>query len=177
MSPGSSLNTIGRLIRASRIAGASLLGLLVASTTVTAGSMCPADRVVFRDRTKGMVFGVERVAISHRYLCDGKAVEASQPPQGRDCRGPFGDTIYEGFLNGAKVYAVYTVIAGAPCCSWDSYSADSSLAKKRFTWLHASQMPMVRLGSKWLTIEGDETNPVAGPLGGARLVPEICRGS
>lgn len=142
----------------------------------TAASTCPADRVVFTDKARGLHFGVERVATAHTYLCNGKAVPASSRPKGdTDCRGPFGDTIYEGFLNGAKVYAVNTVIPAAPCCSWDSYSADSAFAKKQFAWLSGSQVPKVTLGSEWMTIQGDETNPVSGPLGGGKFVPDRCR--
>lgn len=162
-------------VTAKRLASMLVTCGVGAGPAIAAGT-CPADRVIFTDKARGLHFGVERVATAHTYLCNGKAVSASQRPKGNsDCRGPFGDTIYEGFLNGAKVYAVYTVIPAAPCCSWDSYSADSAFAKKQFSWAPPGQMPKVTLGSEWATIQGDQTNPVSGPLGGGKFVPDRCR--
>lgn len=141
-----------------------------------AATQCPGDSVIFRDMEKGLAFGVERVAVSYAYLCGDKAVRSTRPRSDlRDCRGPFGDTVFEGFLNGQKVYAVRTVIAGAPCCSWDSFSANSAVAKKPWSWLPAGQAPKIQLGDEWMTISGDETSPLTGPLGGGKFVPSMCR--
>lgn len=160
---------------ATKLATMLVAGGIGIGPAISAGT-CPADRVMFTDKVRGLHFAVERVATAHTYLCNGKAVPAASRPKGNnDCRGPFGDTIYEGFLNGVKVYAVNTVIPAAPCCSWDSYSADSVFAKKHFAWLSGRQVPKVTLGSEWLTIEGDQINPVSGPLGGGKFVPDRCR--
>lgn len=157
---------------------ASLLSVFLVQVVSPAlsAATCPADQLVFRDRERNLTFGAERVAVQHKYLCNGKMVEASSMgPNRQNCRGPFGETIIEGYLSGQKVYAVYTAIPASPCCSWDSYSANTSIAKKVKRWLPSGQGPKIELGSAWFTIEGDETNPVNGPLGGGKFVPTSCR--
>lgn len=161
-------------MRGMRAVVALAVGLLGPGEAVARA--CKGDAVIFVDEQKGLVFGVERVAVDYAYLCDGKAVRSTRPrPDLRDCRGPFGDTVFEGFLKGEKVYAMRTVIAGAPCCSWDSFSANSAVAKKSWSWLPPGQAPAITLGDDWMTISGDETNPVTGPLGGGKFVPARCR--
>lgn len=152
--------------------------ILIASFPVqlaSAATMCPANRVIFRDAAKGLEFGVERVALEHTYLCNEETIRTTQArPDLGDCRGPFGDTAFEGYLNGIKVYAVSTVLPGTPCCSWDSFSADSAVAKKPWAWLPPGQGPKILIGSPNWTIKGDDTTPLTGPLGGGTLAPHRC---
>lgn len=153
--------------------------ILIASFPVqsaAAATLCPTDRLVFRDAAKELEFRVERVALEHTYLCNGESIRTTRDRLDLgDCRGPFGDTAFEGYLNGIKVYVVSTVLPGTPCCSWESFSADSAVAKKPWAWLPPGQGPKIKIGSPNWTIEGDGTSPLSGPLGGGAWAPDRCQ--
>ncbi|GHE79737.1 hypothetical protein GCM10019059_42750 [Camelimonas fluminis] len=157
--------------------GLGLSGILASAGAAEAASRCPADQIVFRDRARGQTFSAERVAVDHKLLCKGKMVaRAPSGAQPGDCRGPYGTMVIEGFLNGEKVYAVHSVIAAVPCCSWDSYSGGSPFARAPKKWVTGSKVPKIELGSELFTIEATPPNELTGPLGGGRFVPESCRG-
>jgi hypothetical protein len=85
---------------------------------------------------------VTRVGTSYTYSCESGYVE--QPIPGEECRGPFGDMVLEGRLRKYEdeptqtVFAIWTVIDGAPCCGWsarDEASGQSLTQQQNFTWL------------------------------------------
>lgn len=157
-----------------QIVAAILIASLPAQPAAAA-TMCPASKTIFRDAAKGLEFGVERVALDHTYLCNGEAIRTTQErPDLSDCSGPYGDTAFEGYFNGIKVYAVFTVLPGTPCCSWGSFAADSTVAKRPWVWLPPDKSPTIEIGGPDWTIKGDDTNPLSGPLGGATLAPDQC---
>lgn len=157
--------------------------IIVASVLITEGAIaaeCPLDQIVFRDEKTKREFAAERVALNFKYLCSNRVVSSTRERGDlKDCRGPYGDTIIEGFLGSEKIYAVYTIIAGAPCCTWDSYVGTNREVLKRVKeWLPSGTGPSVELGSEWYTIS-DNVDSVAGrvhgPLGGAAFIPATCR--
>jgi hypothetical protein len=143
--------------------------------------VCPIDQVVFRDEQSGKEFAAERVALNYLYDCQGQFVAATRErPDLRDCRGPYGDTIIEGFMGGEKVFALYSVIRGAPCCTWESYlGTNTVILKKVKSWLPTGTGPKIDLSNKhdreWNTIADNSPQKVGGPLGGASFVPVACR--
>ncbi|SEE46804.1 hypothetical protein SAMN05444161_5859 [Rhizobiales bacterium GAS191] len=159
------------------------LAMLVALTLATdaaSASECPLDQIVFRDGKAKREFAAERVALDISYACGSRIVRSTRErPDLKECRGPYGDTIIEGFLEGQKVYAIYTVIAGSPCCSWESYTgSNTAVPKKVREWLPSGEGPKVQIGSAWYTIADNpvpDTGRVRGPLGGGNFVPSECR--
>jgi hypothetical protein len=155
-----------------------MLIVMALSAGAARGAECPLDQVIFRDEPSKREFAAERVALNYVYLCGEKFVSASRERSAlKQCRGPYGDTIIEGFLGGEKVYAVYTVIKGSPCCSWESYIGTNTEVLKRVKeWLPSGTGPRIELGSEWYTIaDGPVEGRVHGPLGGATFVPVVCR--
>jgi hypothetical protein len=154
------------------------MALLV--TTPSLAAECSLDQVIFKDRKSGRQFTAERVALNQQYLCGRKLVSADAPRRKlKDCRGPYGDTIIEGYMNGERVYAIYTVNAASPCCSWESYAGTNThIPKQVKKWLPTGRAPKITLGDEWYTIEASPGLPmeVGGPLGGGAYVPILCRG-
>jgi hypothetical protein len=154
--------------------------VVAALSTPSMAAECSLDHVIFQDSKSGRQFTAERVAVNHSYLCGNRVVRSNRPRNDlTNCRGPYGETIIEGWMNGAKIFAVYTVEPALPCCSWDSYSATSTKIKQLVKqWLPPGAAPKIALGSEWYTIEGTVGNPiqVGGPLGGGSFVPRLCRG-
>jgi hypothetical protein len=145
---------------------------------------CPLDRTIFKDEESGREFVAQKVAVDYQYAC-AKPSSASDRhysvPQKKletECQGPYGKTIVEGLLDGAKAYAVYSVEMASPCCAWYSYSGNdkeaTGLVKQ---WLHSVDVPVITLGDEWYTIRSPDPPfpPDQGPVGSGRFVPTRCR--
>ena len=104
---------------------------------------CSLDQVVFQDARTGRQFTAERVAVNHSYLCGKRVIRSTRLRKDlNNCRGPYGETIIEGWISGARVFAIYTVEPAAPCCSWDSYSDRSSRSSRwRRNGFHQDKHP------------------------------------
>lgn len=167
--------TVFNLFRRSCVGTVALL-----TTAPVFAAECSLDQVIFKDRKTGRQFTAERVALNQKYLCGQKVVSANAARKDlKDCRGPYGDTIIEGYMNGDRVYVVYTVNAASPCCSWESYAGtNTQISKQVRRWLPTGKAPKITLGDEWYTIEATVGLPmeVGGPLGGGAFVPSFCRG-
>lgn len=114
---------------------------------------CPLDTTVFVDPWAGQTFRVKRVGTDYSYMCP----DGLEPPD-EMCRGPFGDLVLEGERSdsedspGETMYAVYTIIAGVPCCDWYVHKPDEMKFGSGFKWLEAKDVPLLR-DQPWLSID------------------------
>ena len=125
---------------------------------------CPLDHLIFEDAWTGTTFTVERAGVNLYYACEGGFHHNTLPPEGaRDCRGPLGETVLEGRIGperpcrGAaqRALAVYTVIPGAPCCTWSLFGekkAASVTDDAHFRWLAPEAVPKLA-AQPWTDID------------------------
>jgi hypothetical protein len=136
----------------------AICGVFSIASSSVAGQVdireCPLDTTVFVDPWAGGKFVVSRVGTDHHYLCD----EGVEWPHD-SCRGPFGDLVLEGELFGdeegaigERMYATYSVIAGAPCCDWYVTSPAEMKFSATFSWLEPGDVPLLR-SQPFLAIE------------------------
>jgi hypothetical protein len=122
-------------------------------------------------------FVAERVAVAHYYWCGNLVTHRySKPEQAPECcSGPYGDTIIEGKLDGARAYAVYTRIKGVPGESWHSYSRREEIPHAKIEErLRPNEVPVIHLDDRRYVISSYWDDPDEGPLRSGEFVP-FCR--
>jgi hypothetical protein len=140
------------------------------------GPRCRLDQIVFNDSKRGRQFVAERVAVDYAYLCGHLVTKRYSRPQEppENCSGPYGDTIIEGKLDGAKAYAVYTDTKALPCCQWQTFFAHQKKPKVR-EWLGPDDVPVIHLDDRRYTISSAPGQPDRGPMRDGEFVPSVCR--
>lgn len=126
---------------------------------------CPLDTVVFAEPWSGASFAVKRVGNNHTWICE----EGFEPPS-ELCSGPFGDLVLEGEYRRSEhsemeqMTAIWSVIKGSPCCSWNVEPGTSAVTRgPDFKWLRPGEAPLLRdmpFLSIWSDYGRDFGNPV-----------------
>lgn len=138
---------------------AAATAIVCATQAVAAGTIdirdCPLDTLVFVDPWANSAFEVGRVGMSEQWWCP----DGIEPPD-ISCRGPFGDTVLQGVFTeygGTEkrpMTAIYSVIAGVPCCGWSVTKGNTGESGENFRWLEGADVPLLR-DQPWLSIDSD----------------------
>ena len=180
-----------------------MLAAILAGLSVQARAeeVCPPDRIIYRGEKHHLVFKADRYGTSEEFSCslrtssffsktDKSVINEKDLDESTICR-QIGMTATRGTLNGKRVYVVYDMIDGSPCCGWSSYGAtDGARSTRAIHWQKAGH-------AKWGDLDGGQgnfdttsgdgsLNDSHGPLGGdtyetwkcasAKLAPVPAKG-
>jgi hypothetical protein len=120
---------------------------------------CPLDKLVFeagwlKGQDVSHRFAVSRVGVRYWGNCeDGQKPWTDALASDINCRGPYGETVFEGEYRAPgdtatrkDVYPIWSIEPAAPCCMWNIFSKETAgeiIADENFHWYSGGKAPQL----------------------------------